>query len=102
VTTWEDTGDRFISWHCAVAPRADGRWSGRIAVVASGWTIGTGSGEGRVCRFATADADGAIDANIASAGVEHEIDAALLGRNFLVVRGSEPCPRTPPTEQHQP
>jgi len=44
---WDETGDWFLAWHCAVAPRADGRWSGRIALVASGWTIGTGPGDGR-------------------------------------------------------
>ena len=48
---------------------------------------------------------GAIDANIASAGAEIDVGAALIGRNFLVVRGSESCPsepRTARTEPHQP
>jgi hypothetical protein len=100
--SWQETGARFIAWHCAVAPRADGRWSGRIAIVASSWTIGSSGSEGRVCRYASASVPDAIDANIASAGVDEEVGAALLGRNFLVVRGSDPCPRSPPTEQHQP
>jgi Tfp pilus assembly protein PilV len=99
---WEETGDRFLAWHCAVTPRADGRWSGKIAIVASGWSIGSGDGEGRICRFAAADDRASIDANIASAGVDLDVGAAMAGRNFLVVRGSDPCPRTPPTEQHQP
>ena len=102
VSLWEETGERFLAWHCAVAPRADGRWSGRIVVVASGWAIGTGAADGRVCRFAAADDRAAIDANIATAGVDIDVDAALTGRHFLVVRGSDPCPSTPPTEQHQP
>lgn len=102
VAEWEDTGDRFLGWTCAVAPRADGRWSGRIELVASGWTIGTGGGDGRVCRFAAGNDAAAIDANIAAAGVDHDVGAALPGRNFIVVRGSDPCPSIPPTAQHQP
>ena len=102
LSRWDETGDSFLAWHCAVAPRADGRWSGRIALVASGWTIGSGAGEGRVCRFAAGDDRAAIDANIAGAGVNRDVDAALLGRNFIVVRGSDPCPETPASAQHQP
>jgi len=100
--SWEETGDRFLAWQCAVPRRADARWSGRIALVASGWTIGAGSSDGRVCRFARGDDAAANDANIAGAGVERDVGAALLGRNFVVVRGSDPCPSTPPTESHQP
>ncbi|HEY4958868.1 MAG TPA: hypothetical protein VII31_13730, partial [Caldimonas sp.] len=48
---WDDSGDRFIAWHCVVTPRADGRWSGRAHVVASGWTIGVGADDRRVCRY---------------------------------------------------
>jgi prepilin-type N-terminal cleavage/methylation domain-containing protein len=102
LAAWEDTGDRFIAWHCIVAPRADGRWSGRIALVAHGWTIGTGSGDRRVCRFAAARTVAAEDANIASAGAHVDVGAALLGRNFLVVRGSESCPPAEGAEPHQP
>jgi Tfp pilus assembly protein PilV len=98
---WEETGDRFLAWRCAVAPRADGRWSGKVALVASGWTIGSASGDGRVCRLAAGSDAAAIDANIASAGIDRDVDTALLGRSFLVVRGSDPCP-TPATAQHQP
>ena len=68
---WDDTGDRFLAWHCVVAPRADGRWSGRVALVAGGWAIGTGPSEHRVCRYAEAAGD-AIDANIAPAGDDAE------------------------------
>ena len=98
---WDETGDRFLAWRCAVAPRADGRWTGRIALVASGWTIGGASGDGRVCRLAAGDDAAAIDANIASAGIDRDVDATLLGRSFLVVRGSDPCP-SPAAAQHQP
>jgi hypothetical protein len=98
---WDETGDRFLAWHCIVTPRADGRWSGHVALRGDGWTIGTGSNERRVCRYVPASAN-AIDANIASAGTDVDIGAALLGRNFLVVGGSERCPSEPRTESYQP
>jgi hypothetical protein len=98
---WDDTGERFVAWHCVVTPRADGRWSGRVTVVASGWTIGSGGGDRRVCRYAGGNGD-AIDANIAHPGEYANVDRALVAQNFLVVPGGESCPRDPPTEQHQP
>lgn len=98
---WEETDDRFLAWHCIVTPRADGRWSGRVALVADGWTIGTGGGERRVCRYRGSVPD-AIDANIATAGSDADVGTALLGRNFLVVRGSDSCPDETRTEPHPP
>ena len=82
---WDDTGDRFLAWHCVVTPRADGRWSGRIALVAAGWAIGTGNAARRVCRYR----DGG---DAAASGDDVDIAAASIARNFLVVRGSESCP----------
>ena len=66
-----------------------------------GWTIGACSNEHRVCRYLPASAN-AIDANIAAAGVDVDVGDALLGRNFLVVGGSERCPSEPRTEPYQP
>jgi hypothetical protein len=97
---WDDAGDRFLAWHCVVTPRADGRWSGRIALAGDGWTIGTGAGDRRVCRYA--EPGSAIDANIALAGADADVGSALLGRRFLVVRGSASCPGESRTVQHQP
>jgi hypothetical protein len=68
--------------------------------VASGWTIGDGGGDRRVCRYVGA-AD-AIDANIAHPGEFADVDRALVAQIFLIVPGGESCPRDPPTEQHQP
>ena len=68
LAAWDETGDRFLAWHCIVTPRADGRWSGRIAIVASGWTIGAGGSEAASAATLPADDRAAIDANIASAG----------------------------------
>lgn len=91
--SWLDTGERHLAYRCIVAPRADGRWSGRSILLPSGWTLGSGSGDRRVCRYAgDSDGSGAIDANI-----EHPLDyvdvaGPLLAQNFLVVRGDQACP----------
>ena len=98
LAAWDDIGERFIAWHCVVTPRADGHWPGRVTVVTSDWTIGSG-GDRRVCRYGSV---GAIDANIAHPGEYADVDRALVAQNFLVVPGGESCPRDPPTEQHQP
>jgi len=112
LVSWLDTGDRHVAYRCVVTPRADGRWSGRSALVPAGWTIGSGSGDRRVCRYvADSNGSGTIDANI-----EHPLDyidvaGSLLAQNFLVVRGDQACPATSEggspsaglgTLQHQP
>jgi hypothetical protein len=101
VAAWQDTGDRFLAWHCVVTPRADGRWSGHIVLSGDGWTIGAGAGERRVCRYLPGAAD-AIDANIAPSDDDIDVAAALLGRNFLVVGASESCPGERRTLPYQP
>jgi hypothetical protein len=112
LSSWSDTGDRFISYRCIVAPRADGRWSGRSTLAPLGWTIGTGSADRRVCRYASdRDSSGAIDANIEHPAAYAGVAAALQAQNFLVVRGDQSCPAAPDTSllaaslgtvQHQP
>jgi hypothetical protein len=74
VATWDDSGECFVAWHCLVTARADGRWSGRAAVVANGSTIGSGVGDRRVCRYLGTGA-GAIDANIAHPGEYADVAA---------------------------
>ena len=112
VSTWADTGDRFVGYRCIVTPRADGRWSGRTTLVPNGWTVGNGSGDRRVCRYATdRDASGAIDANIEHPADYADVAGALQAQNFIVVRGDQGCPAAPGTGllvaglgtvQHQP
>ena len=93
LASWLDTGDRHVAYRCIVTPRADGRWSGRSALVPSGWTIGAGSGDRRVCRYASdLDGSGAIDANIEHPADYIDVAAALQAQNFLVVRGDQACP----------
>ena len=112
LSTWADTGDRFVAYRCIVTPRADGRWSGRTTLAPSGWTIGTGSTDRRVCRVAgDRDGSGAIDANIEHPADYVDVAGALGAQNFVVVRGDQGCPVAPGTGllavglgtvQHQP
>ena len=82
VAAWQETGDRFLAWHFA-----------------KGWTIGGGIGDGRDCRFAPASVRAAIDANIAAARLDADVDGALSGRHLVVVRGSDPCPAATAPQQ---
>jgi hypothetical protein len=76
-----------------VYPSASGRWSGRATVVPTGWTIGVGAGDRRVCRYsADLDGNGAIDANIEHPASYIGVDASLPNQNFLVVNGDAACP----------
>lgn len=93
LVSWLDTGDRHLAYRCVVAPRADGRWSGRSLLLPSGWTLGSGSGDRRVCRYAAdGDGSGAIDANIEHPADYVDVAGTLLAQNFLVVRGDQVCP----------
>jgi Tfp pilus assembly protein PilV len=86
-------GDRFVAWHCAVYPLANGQWSGRATLVPSGWVIGTGAADKRVCRYsADLDGSGAIDTNLEHPSTWVGVDASLANQDFLVVNGSETCP----------
>jgi Tfp pilus assembly protein PilV len=97
LATWTDTGDRHVAWHCVVYPRADGTWSGRATLVPSGWTIGTGPADLRVCRYsADLDGSGAIDTNAEHPADWARVDAALANQNFLVIAGPQPCPSAAP------
>jgi Tfp pilus assembly protein PilV len=90
---WQETGERFASYTCVVYPMANGQWSGRMNIVPSGWTLGSGPGDWRVCRFsADLDGSGAVDSNAEHPAAYHAVDTALANQNFLVVRGSEACP----------
>ena len=93
LASWSDTGDRYLAYRCIVTPGADGRWSGRSTLLPSGWTIGSGSGDRKVCRYATdRNGSGAIDANIEHPADYVDVAGSLPAQNFLVVRGDQNCP----------
>ena len=93
LVSWLETGDRHLAYRCIVTPRADGRWSGRSTLQPLGWTIGGGSGDRRVCRYAgDSDGSGVIDANIEHPPDYVDVAGPLLAQNFLVVRGDQDCP----------
>ena len=93
LAAWIDTGDRYLAYHCAVYPLATGQWSGSVALVPSGWSIGTGASDRRVCRYSSdLDSSAAIDANIEHPAGYAAVDGSLPQQNFLVVTGTQACP----------
>ena len=93
LATWSDTGDRHVAYHCVVYPSASGRWSGRTSLAATGWTIGTGAADRRVCRYsADSDGSGAVDSNLEHPANYVGVSGPLANQNFLVVAGTQPCP----------
>lgn len=112
VQTAADTAPQW-AYRCVVHPAPNGRWSGRILLLASGWTIGTTTRDHRVCRYsADLDGSGAIDANIEHPASYADLDTPLPNQNFRIVAGATPCSLAPPatrgvfvdlsTVQHQP
>jgi Tfp pilus assembly protein PilV len=105
-----ESGDRFVRYHCLVLPLANGRWSGRSTIAPTGWAVGNGANERKVCRYTTdLDSSGAIDRNEEHPAAYSSVDHALANQNFLVVKGSETCPAGTPnafvdmaTTLHQP
>lgn len=96
-------GDRYVAYQCLVVPRADGRWSGRSMLVPSGWTIGVGANDRRVCRYtADLDSNGSIDSNEEHPAEYLNVGRPLPNQNFLVIKGNEACPTSAAAVQHQP
>lgn len=88
-----DTGERSLDYHCVVYPLASGAWSGRSTLVGSGWTVGTASGDRRICRYsADQDGSGAIEAAIEHPAAYAGVMTALAQQNFLVLPAAQPCP----------
>ena len=94
LATWQETGTRYVAYHCVVVPLANGQWSGRTTLApGAGWSIGNAATDWRVCRYsADQDGSGAVDANVEHPDAYTGVDAALANQNFLVVKGSETCP----------
>ena len=93
VASWSETGDRHVAYHCLVYPLANGRWSGRTLIVPTGWTIGLGPLDRRICRYATdLDGSGAIDSNAEHPADYLDVSTPLAQQNFLVVTGTQACP----------
>ena len=96
VPGWADSGDRHLAYHCVVYPLASGQWSGRATLLPTGWSVGLGAADRRVCRYsADLDASGAVDTNLEHPAVYANVDGALAHQNFLVIKGSEICPTRP-------
>ncbi len=94
LSSWLETGERFVTYHCLVIPVAPGvSWSGRANVVPVGWTLGAGAGDNRVCRYsADLDGSGAVDNNLEHPDSYTAVSSSLTQQNFLVIRGTQSCP----------
>ena len=113
VATWHDTGKRHLAYTCVVYSQPNGKWSGRVSLVPSGWSLGVRATDRRVCRFsADRDGSGTVDANIEHPPVHTDVRGSLAHQNFLVVNGTDACPVSegpvangqvdPSTAPHQP
>lgn len=74
-------------------------WNGRPVIVpgsfilhgdATTWTIGSGAGQYRVCRYTRAASD--ITANIDHPLDYYNVTGNLINQNFLVIDGRKTCP----------
>jgi prepilin-type N-terminal cleavage/methylation domain-containing protein len=119
ITNVQDGGERYIGYACVVYPKdlnGAKAWSGRSTLVPSGWTLGTGTGAYKVCRYsADSDLDGSIwlptqvggtDITPTSSpntvmtkidNAEHPngyiwVTSSLSNQNFLVINGNRNCP----------
>lgn len=101
-----DLGERYVSYTCVVYPRSIGgvtAWTGRSLLVPSGWSIGTGSGKFKVCRYSSdynlngyvwQEADGNVT-KIDNGEHPYAYLMATVGlnnQNFLVIDGNKNCP----------
>jgi type IV pilus modification protein PilV len=95
--SWRETGERYLAYHCAITPAAtSSTWSGRATLVPTGWTIGNGPDDRRVCRYAPdLDRSGAIDNNLEHPDTYTAVATSLTNQNYLVVNGSQVCPPRP-------
>ncbi|XVJ71227.1 MAG: hypothetical protein HEQ39_17690 [Rhizobacter sp.] len=125
VTSWLETSERFVSYHCMVDLPATGNsstvpnaaWSGQSHINPQGWSIGLNTSQYRVCRYSSdTNGSGNIDRNEEHPAVYTEVRTPLNHQHFLVVRGEQICPASGPanaggnglaaldwgTVQHQP
>lgn len=93
LAAWAETGERFVSYHCLVETAPGAAWSGRLAIVPSGWRIGSAAGDRRVCRVASdLDGSGAIDTALEHPAEYGAVSGALANQNYLVIDTTAACP----------
>lgn len=92
-------GRTAVAYYCAAPGPV---WSGRARVLPLGvdggapWTIGSGAGAYRVCRYTTLAGDAGDAAGHPLDQVD--VDAPLTHRNFLVVAATHDCPAAAPPD----
>lgn len=89
----------FVAYACIVLPVPDAadppgpnRWSGKFQITASGWTIGSGPGTSKVCRY-TGDyvVNGAVS-NSENPLYYRAVTGPLDNQNYVVIDGNRSCP----------
>jgi hypothetical protein len=105
------TGEKFVGYACVVYPidlDLDGKtaaaYSARVTVwPMAGWTLGTGVGSFKVCRYsADHDRSGGVRVVAGSdvTGIDNQehpyaylnAQGSLGNQNFLIIAGQRPCP----------
>lgn len=96
---------RFVSYACVVTPvNHDGssstrdRWWGRVTLNAgSGWTIGSGATQFRICRYSSDyNTSGGAPSNSEHPLWYRAVTGALDSQNYLVIPGNRSCPTDVP------
>ena len=101
-----DLGERYVSYTCVVYPRSLGgvtAWTGRVLLVPSGWTIGTGASNYKVCRYSSDyNLNGYVwqvdNGNVTKIDNGEHPYAYLMttiglnNQNYLVIDGNRSCP----------
>jgi Tfp pilus assembly protein PilV len=102
VNRWQETGERFATYVCVLAPPAGGTgWSGHWALRPDGWTLGTTATDRKICRYGTdLDASGTLDPSSEHPVRYRHVRGPLSQQNHLVVRGDLPCPHGIRRPQH--
>lgn len=102
-----------VEYFCIIYPNSSQSWFGRSTIVpaafsdgnGTAWTIGTGAGNYRVCRYTTANTaytDNADHPNYyskwsATCGTSGQpactpVKGNLINQNFLIIDGTKSCP----------
>ncbi|HEY0957027.1 MAG TPA: prepilin-type N-terminal cleavage/methylation domain-containing protein [Roseateles sp.] len=99
------TTQTHVNYDCIIyfSASSPGKWSGKLTLVPTGFSIGTLASEYRVCRY-SADYNGNgspyVSATVAYDNFEHPevyvgVTGSLARQNFLVVNGARACPTAP-------
>lgn len=103
-TGYNSVTSRFVAYTCIVRgmdddispqpiPNTRARWWGQFVITTDGtWTLGTGSGNWKVCRFTGDYVPDDLVSNTEHPLVYRGVSGPLDSQNYLVIRGNDSCP----------